>query len=124
MLAPQKLAKDCLSDVGFRPFLTKHKGMLVHFKRTLDKLLLTDSDSPKKATKVAHPGVPGMVVVDDYSVAESLSTSSPSSLACFSSKNPPRLSRRKQRSLVGRPFAEVHGSVRAPHLCRLYQMAG
>jgi hypothetical protein len=79
MLAPQKLAKDCLSDVGFPPFLTKHKGMLVRFKCTLDKLLLIDGDSPKKATKVARRGVPGMVVVDDYSVAESLSTSSPSS---------------------------------------------
>jgi hypothetical protein len=86
MLAPQKLAKDCLSDAGFLPFLTKHKGMLVRFKRTLDKLLLIDGNSPKKATKVARRGVPGMVVVDDYSVAESLSTSSPSSLACFSSK--------------------------------------
>jgi hypothetical protein len=86
MLAPQKLAKDCLSDVGFPPFLTKHKAMLVRFKRTLDKLLLIDDDFPKKATKVARRGVPGMVVVDDYSVTESLSTSSPTSLACFSSK--------------------------------------
>jgi hypothetical protein len=86
MLAPQKLAKDCLSDVGFPPFFTKHKGILVRFKRTLDKLLLLDGDSPKKATKVARRGVPGMVVVNDYSVAESLSTSSPSSLPCFSSK--------------------------------------
>jgi len=31
ILAPQKLAKDCLSDVGFPPFLTKHKAMLVRF---------------------------------------------------------------------------------------------
>ena len=31
ILAPQKLAKDCLSDVGFSPFLTKHKAMLVRF---------------------------------------------------------------------------------------------
>jgi hypothetical protein len=34
ILAPQKLAKDCLSDVGFPPFFTKHKAMLVCFKRT------------------------------------------------------------------------------------------
>jgi hypothetical protein len=34
ILAPQKLAKDCLLDVGFPPFLTKHKVMLVRFKRT------------------------------------------------------------------------------------------
>ena len=36
ILAPQKLAKDCLSDVGFPPFLTKHKAMLVRFKRTIE----------------------------------------------------------------------------------------
>jgi hypothetical protein len=53
ILAPQKLAKDCLSDVGFPPIFTKHKGMLVRFKRTLDKLLL-DSNSPDKASKVAR----------------------------------------------------------------------
>ena len=34
ILAPQKLAKDCLSDVGFPLFLTKDKAMLVRFKRT------------------------------------------------------------------------------------------
>ncbi len=34
ILAPQKLAKDCLSDVGFPPFFTKHRAMLVRFKRT------------------------------------------------------------------------------------------
>jgi hypothetical protein len=34
ILAPQKLAKDCLSDVSFPPFLTNHKAMLVRFKRT------------------------------------------------------------------------------------------
>jgi hypothetical protein len=54
ILAPQKLAKDCLSDVGFPPCLTKHKGMLVRFKRTLDRPLLLDSDSPEKASKVAR----------------------------------------------------------------------
>jgi hypothetical protein len=70
VLAPQKVAKDCLSDVSFPPFLTKHKGMLVHFKRTLDSLLA--NNSPEKAWKVARRGVPGMVVVDNYSVAESL----------------------------------------------------
>jgi hypothetical protein len=31
ILAPQKLAKDCLPDVGFSPFLTKNKTMLVRF---------------------------------------------------------------------------------------------
>jgi hypothetical protein len=86
ILAPQKLAKDCLSDVGFPPFLTKHKGMLARFKRTLDQLLLLDSDSPEKASKVARQGVPGMVVVDDYPVAESLSTNSPCVFASLSSK--------------------------------------
>jgi hypothetical protein len=34
IMAPQKLAKDCLSDVGFPLFLTKDKAMLVRFKRT------------------------------------------------------------------------------------------
>jgi hypothetical protein len=34
ILAPQKLAKDCLSNVSFPPFLTNHKAMLVRFKRT------------------------------------------------------------------------------------------
>ncbi len=90
ILAPQKLAKDCLSDVGFPPFLTKHKHMLVRFKRTLDRLLL-DSDSPEKAWKVARRGVTGMVVVDDYSVAESLSTSSPSRWLVSRPKYLPRL---------------------------------
>jgi hypothetical protein len=31
-MSPQKLAKDCLSNVGFPPFLTQHKAMLVRFK--------------------------------------------------------------------------------------------
>ena len=31
ILAPQRLAKDCLSDVGVPPFLTKNKAMLVRF---------------------------------------------------------------------------------------------
>ncbi len=53
ILAPQKLAKDCLSDVGFPPFLTKHKAMLVRFKRTLDSLREQDC-SPEKASKVAR----------------------------------------------------------------------
>jgi hypothetical protein len=75
ILAPQKLAKDCLSVVGFPSFLTKHKGMLMRFKLTLDSLL--EKDSPEKVSKVACQGVSGMVVVDDYYVAESLlSTSS------------------------------------------------
>jgi hypothetical protein len=34
ILAPQKLANDCLSYVGFPPFLTNHKAMLVCFERT------------------------------------------------------------------------------------------
>jgi hypothetical protein len=33
ILAAQKLAKDCLSDVGFSPFLTMHKTMLMRFQR-------------------------------------------------------------------------------------------
>ena len=74
ILAPQKLAKDCLTDVGFPPFLTKHKAMLVRFKRTLDSLRL--DNSTEKVWKVARRGVPGMVVVDNYSVAESLLTTS------------------------------------------------
>jgi hypothetical protein len=53
MLAPQKLTKDCLSDVGFAPLLTKHKVMLNRFKRTLDRLLPLDGDLPEKASKVA-----------------------------------------------------------------------
>jgi hypothetical protein len=87
ILAPQKLAKDCLSDVGFPPFLTKHKGMLVRFKRTLDNLLENNS-SPTRASKVArHEGVPGMAVVDgSYSVAESLSSMSGRSFASSSTK--------------------------------------
>jgi hypothetical protein len=77
IMAPQKLAKNCLLDVGFPPFLTKHKGMLVRFNRTLDWFLLLDRDSPEKASTVACQGVPGMVVVDDYLVAESLSMNRP-----------------------------------------------
>jgi hypothetical protein len=92
ILAPQKLAKDCLSDVGFPPFLTKHKGMLVRFKRTLGRLLLVDSNSPEKASKVACRGVPGMVVVDHYSVAESLSTNSPLFASLSSKKSASSLS--------------------------------
>jgi hypothetical protein len=34
ILAPQKLAKYCLSDLSFPPFLRKHKAILVRFKRT------------------------------------------------------------------------------------------
>jgi hypothetical protein len=34
LVAHQKLSKDSLSDVGFPPFLTKHKAMLVRFKCT------------------------------------------------------------------------------------------
>jgi hypothetical protein len=34
ILVPQKLAKDCLSDVGFPPFFMKQKAMLVCFKHT------------------------------------------------------------------------------------------
>jgi hypothetical protein len=34
ILAPDKLAKDCLLDVGFPPSFTKHKAMLVRFKAT------------------------------------------------------------------------------------------
>jgi hypothetical protein len=34
ILAPQKLAKDCLSGVCFLSFLTKDKAILVRFKRT------------------------------------------------------------------------------------------
>jgi hypothetical protein len=43
--------------------------MLVRFKRTLDSLLV--NNSPEMACRVARRGVPGMVVVDDYSLAES-----------------------------------------------------
>jgi hypothetical protein len=92
ILAPQKLAKDCLTDVGFPPFLTKHKAMLVRFKRTLDSCLLLDSDSPEKAWKVARRGVPGMVVVDHYSVAELLSTNDPSFASLSSKKSASSLS--------------------------------
>jgi hypothetical protein len=86
ILAPQELAKDCLSDVGFQPFFTKHEGVLACFKRTLDRLLLLDSNSTEKASKVACQGVPGMVVVNNYSVAELLLSTSSPSFACFSSK--------------------------------------
>jgi hypothetical protein len=92
ILAPQKLAKDCLSDVGFPPFFRKHKEMLVRFKRTPDRLLLLDNNSPEKASKVARRGVPGMVVVDNYLVAELLSTNSPSFTSLSSKKSASSLS--------------------------------
>jgi hypothetical protein len=38
ILAPQKLSRDCLSDVGFPPFLTTNKAMHMRFKRTPDRL--------------------------------------------------------------------------------------
>ena len=47
ILDPQNLVKDCLSDVGFPPFFTKHKTMLVRFKRTMDILL--GNNPPRKA---------------------------------------------------------------------------
>ena len=103
ILAPQKLAKDCLSDVGFPPFLTKNKAMLVRFKRTLDTLL--ENNSPKKA-KVADQGVPGMVVVDGYSVADSLSTSSSRSFASSSSSN-----KKSALSVSRKPPPSNHGRV-------------
>jgi hypothetical protein len=89
-MAPQKLAKDCLSDI---------KGLLVLFKRTLDRLLLLDSDSPEKALKVARRGVPGMLVVNDYSVAELLSTNSPSFTSLSSKKSASSLSQKLDSAL-------------------------
>ena len=52
ILYPQKLAKDCLSDIGFPPFLTKHKAVLMQFGLTLDILL--NNNTPKKALEVSH----------------------------------------------------------------------
>jgi hypothetical protein len=69
ILAPQKLIKECLSDVGFLPFLTTHGTMVMRFKRTLANL---EEDTPGKASKVARQGVPGMVVVGGASLVESL----------------------------------------------------
>jgi hypothetical protein len=53
----------------------------VRFKRTLDSLL--ENNTREKESKVSRRGVPGMVVVDGYSVVESLSSPS---FACSSSK--------------------------------------
>jgi hypothetical protein len=57
----------------------------VRFKCTLDSLLV--NNSLVKAWQVARRGVPGTVVIDDYSVAESLlSDKSSPSFACSSSR--------------------------------------
>jgi hypothetical protein len=59
ILAPQKLAKDCLSDRYSR---LRTRGDALRFKHTLDSLL--ETNKPEKAPKVSRRGVPGLVLVD------------------------------------------------------------
>ena len=83
ILYPQKLAKYCLSDIGFPPFLMKHKAVLMQFGLALD--IIINNDTAKKALEVYHKLLSGVVVVVGYYVADSLSTSSP--LLASSSSN-------------------------------------
>jgi hypothetical protein len=101
ILAPQKLIKECLSDVGFPPFLMTHNTMVMRVKCTRDSL---EEDTPEKASKVAHRGVPaGIVVVGGSSLVESLSspsfaTSSSKKPASSVSTKPASSSKKKQRN--------------------------
>jgi hypothetical protein len=82
----------------------------MRFKCTLDRLLLLDSYSPEKPSRVGCQGVPGMVVVDDYSVAELVSTSSPL-FACFWSSKKFRKSKNSALFLSPKPNSALSLSV-------------
>jgi hypothetical protein len=113
-LAPQKLVKECLSDVGFSPFLTTHATMVMRFKRTLANL---DEDTPGKTSKVARRGVPGMVAVGGASLVESLSSpsfaTSSSKKTASSVSTKPASSSKKPAVAIRRSSSQVHKTMEA-----------
>jgi hypothetical protein len=54
ILAPQKLSRDCLSDVGFPPFLTTNKATHMRFKRALDRLQLISTQNGSNQKRICY----------------------------------------------------------------------